>query len=135
MTVERIWIYEAIMIRHVDGDTTVMDIDQGMNHWARDQYVRYAGINAPEMEGPSKTDGDAALAYLETLIATGQNLWLATIGYHEFEKYGRVLGVVYTAPPSSIPWAGAELATILPGSVNQEMLDAGHAVPYDPSNL
>jgi endonuclease YncB( thermonuclease family) len=135
ITVERIWIYEANVVRAVDGDTTVMNIDQGMNHWSNNQYVRYAGINAPEAKGTTKVAGDAATAYLNTLIDLTDTLYLATIGYHEFEKYGRVLAVVFTAPPSSIPWAGATLADILPGSVNQEMLDSENAVPYDPDNL
>lgn len=133
--VERIWIYECYLGRGVDGDTTVMDFDQGMNHWSHNQYVRYAGINAPEVEGETKAAGDAATAYLWSLIADVDKLYVATIEYHEFEKYGRVLGVVYTAAPTSIPWAGATLADLLPGSVNQEMLDSGNAVPYNPSNL
>lgn len=130
----RIWIYEAQIVRPVDGDTTVMDIDQGMNHWARNQYVRYAGINAPEVEGPTKDAGLAAKAYLTGLLTAGQ-AWLATLEYHEFEKYGRILAVVYTAPPTALNWADAQLADLLPGSVNQEMLDSDHAVAYDPSGL
>lgn len=133
--IERIWIYEAIVVRHIDGDTTLVDVDQGMNHWSRNQYVRYAGINAPEVEGPTKAAGDAATAFLETLVAVGQKIWLATIEYHEFEKYGRVLAVVYTAPPSAIAWAGASLADLMPESVNQAMLDSGNAAAYNPSNL
>lgn len=132
--IERVWIYEADLVRVVDGDTIVCDIDQGMNHWSRKQYIRLAGINAPEVEGLSKLEGDAATQYLDELIFD-HKLYLATLEYHEFEKYGRVLAVVYTAAPTSIPWAGSALAALLPGSVNQEMLDAGHAVPYNPSNL
>jgi endonuclease YncB( thermonuclease family) len=123
------------MLKHVDGDTSVVDIDQGMDVWSRNQYVRYAGINAPEVHGPSKPEGDAAKAYLETLITVGQELWLATLEYHETEKFGRVLAVVYTAPPTTFNWADANLAALMPGSVNQEMLDSGNAIPYDPSNL
>jgi endonuclease YncB( thermonuclease family) len=125
----RIWIYEAQIVRHVDGDTTVMDIDQGMNQWAHNQYVRYAGINAPEISGPEKPQGDEAKAYLESLLAVGQQVWLATIEYHEFEKYGRVLAVIYTDEPKNI---SGTLIDLLPGSINEEMVDTGHAVPYFP---
>lgn len=129
----RIWIYEATLDRPVDGDTIVVDIDQGMNHWSRNQYVRLAGINAPEVHGDTKPAGDAATAYLEGLIGgNGAQLWLATIEYHEFEKYGRVLAVVYTAAPASIPWAAATLVDLMPGSVNQAMIDSGNAVVYNP---
>jgi len=133
--VNRVWIHEATAIRHVDGNTTVMDIDQGMNHWSRNQYIRYAGINAPEVKGATKPAGDAATAFVEALIPVGTQVWLATLEYHEFEKYGRVLAVIYQQQPASIPWADASLADLLPGSVNQALLDSGNAVPYDPSNL
>lgn len=129
----RVWIYEADLIRVVDGDTIVCDIDQGMNHWARNQYVRFAGINAPEVSGPTKPAGDAATAFLKTLLDS--KLWLATLEYHEFEKYGRVLAVVFNAPPVSIAWGTATIAALLPLSVNQAMLDSGNAVAYDPTGL
>jgi len=128
----RVWIYEATVVRHVDGDTTVMDIDQGMNQWARNQYIRYAGINAPEL---STQEGKDALYYLESLIDPGSFLWLATIEYHEFEKYGRVLAAVYLDAPDTIPWKNAALKDLMNGSINQAMIDMGHAVWYDPSNL
>lgn len=130
----RVWLYEATVVRHVDGDTTILDIDQGMNHWSRNQYVRYAGINAPELSTP---EGKQALAFLETVLLVGQKVALVTIEYHEFEKYGRVLGVLYPSAPTGLPLT-ADLATLLPlppGSVNQMMLDSGNAVAYDPSNL
>jgi micrococcal nuclease len=132
----RVWIYEARLVRVVDGDTIVCDIDQGMNHWSRNQYVRLAGINAPEVEGATKPAGDAATSYLDSLIGGGAGeLWLATLEYREFEKYGRVLAVVYTATPETVPWAAATLDGLMPGSVNQEMVDSGNAVVYNPTNL
>lgn len=129
----RIWIYEATIVRHVDGDTTVMDIDQGMNHWSRNQYVRYAGINAPEKHGATLAAGQAAEAFLEVLIPVGANVWLATVAYDEFEKYGRVLAVVYAKPPLGIAWSDGTIEDLLPGSVNEAMLDSGNAVPYNPT--
>lgn len=123
----RVWLYEATCLRHIDGDTSLMDIDQGMNHWARNQYIRYAGINAPEMHGATKPAAEAALAYLETLLPAGAQAWLATVEYHEFEKYGRVLAYVYTAQPATL-----DPASLMAGSVNQAMLDSGNAVSYAP---
>lgn len=133
--IERIWIYEAKIVKWVDGDTTQMDVDHGCNVWTHQEYVRYAGINAPEIHGPSKDAGIAARNYLTTLLSGMPMVYLATVEYHEEEKFGRLLAVVFTAAPSSIPWAGSTLKDILPGSVNQEMIDSGNAVPYDPSNL
>jgi endonuclease YncB( thermonuclease family) len=131
----RTWVYEAILVRHVDGDTTIYDINQGMNIWAKNQYVRYAGINAPEMHGGSATSGQLAKEFLETLLPVGVQVWLVTIEYHEEDKYGRVLAVVYDHMPTGVLMADAKLENIMPGSINQDMLDSGHAVPYNPSNM
>lgn len=130
----RIWIYEAhaqISQRHpdgvVDGDTMIVNIDQGMNHWAMGQYIRFAGINAPEI---STDEGKTAKAFLQTIVDGIDPLYLATVEYNEFEKYGRVLAVIFTAPPTQFNWADAVLTDLLPGSVNQAMIDSGNAVSY-----
>ena len=117
----RTWKYEYTHIRIVDGDTTVGDIDQGMNVWSRSQYIRFAGINAPERETP---EGQQAKQYLATLMSEGQLFYIVTNEYHEFEKYGRVLAYLYT-DPSLI-----NHDNLLEGSINQQMLDSGNAKPY-----
>jgi endonuclease YncB( thermonuclease family) len=118
----RTWKYEADLLRVVDGDTIVCDIDQGMNHWSRNQYVRLAGINAPELHGDTKVAGEAAKQYLIAQLGTSSKLFLVTTEYNEYEKYGRVLAYVYTQDP----------LTPDVESINQVMLDAGQAVPYNP---
>lgn len=123
----RAWRYEAQLIRVVDGDTIVCDIDQGMNHWSRKQYVRLAGINAPEMRGDTKEAGEAAKAFLEAVVpAFPATFYLVTVEYKEFEKYGRVLAYVHTQD------LFGESADLMVDSVNQAMLDSGNAVPYNP---
>jgi endonuclease YncB( thermonuclease family) len=120
----RTWKYEAQLIRVVDGDTIVADIDQGMNNWMRGQYVRFAGINAPEIHGDTKEAGDAAKAFLQAILNPyPTTLYLVTTEYHEFEKYGRVLAYVYNEDPGV-----AE--DLLENSVNKAMLDSGNAVVY-----
>lgn len=119
----RVWKYEAQIIRVVDGDTIVCDIDQGMNHWSRNQYVRLAGINAPEKTGATKEAGLAAADYLNGLLPDPPAVvWLVTIAYKETEKYGRILARVYTEDP----WT----ETVTVPSANQLMIDGGHAVQY-----
>ena len=114
----RTWKYEATLLRVIDGDTIVCDIDQGMNHWSRNQGIRLAGINAPELRGDTKEAGLAAKEFLVNELGS-QQLWLRTTAYNEFEKYGRVLALVYTSDPDE----GGQ-------SVNQLLIDSGHAVKY-----
>lgn len=118
----RTWKYEALLLRVVDGDTIVCDIDLGMKVWQRGQYVRLYGVNAPEMHGRSKKKGQESKAWLEAELAGAPKLWLVTVGYDEHEKFGRVLALVYTKDP------GEPDAV----NVNEKLVEAGHAVPYLP---
>lgn len=106
------WKYRATVIRVVDGDTILVDIDMGMNVWSKGQYVRFAHINAPELKTQAGKD---AKAYLEGQLKPGDLLQLETLLYREHEKYGRVLAIVSKGD----------------ASINQLMLDSGNAVPYE----
>lgn len=113
------------MIRVVDGDTIIADIDQGLDVWSRGQYVRFAGINAPELHGATKSAGEAARDFLKAIMPPyPEKFYLVTTEYNEFEKYGRILAYVHTAPPGS--------ADLLADSINKAMLDSDNAVPYNP---
>jgi micrococcal nuclease len=125
----RWWKYEAQLVRVVDGDTIVCDIDLGLNTWARNQYVRLAGINAPEKTGLTKEAGLSSTAFLVGLLATGPyapKLWLVTTAYHEYEKYGRVLAYVFTNDVLELT------DPLFEESVNSEMVAMGYAVTYAP---
>lgn len=123
----RWWRYEAQLVRVVDGDTIVCDIDLGLNTWARAQYVRLAGINAPEKTGLTKEAGLEATAYLTAvLVPFATRLWLVTTAYHEYEKYGRVLAYVFTDDPFALT------DPLLEESVNSQMVENGYAVSYNP---
>lgn len=100
------WEYNAKVVRVIDGDTAEFDIDLGFNlHYIA--KVRLAGINAPEMRTEA---GPAAKARLIELLVGP--LIIGTTLNKEFEKYGRVLGVVYTPTLN----------------VNQQMITEGFAV-------
>lgn len=103
--------YRATIVRVIDGDTVVADIDLGLRVWARGQMIRLAGINAPEMTGESKEDGEHAKEFLE-LVILNKTLVVRT-QKDQTEKYGRWLGTI-----------------VLPegDTVNQLMIEAGHAV-------
>lgn len=117
MTDPRYW-YDAVVARVVDGDTVYFDVDLGFTvHYSID--VRLLDIDAPEVYGAHATEaGRQAKAYMESLCPPGQAVLLHT-QRDDTGKYGRYLATVY-----------------LPGddvSLNQKMIDSGHAVPYDGS--
>jgi hypothetical protein len=70
----------------------------------------------------SQSDGDGI--YLRTRIISKRQV--------AFVRIPGVLAVVYTQPPAQLAWADATLADLMAGSVNQAMIDSGHAVAYNP---
>lgn len=103
------------LLRIVDGDTIDVLLDMGFGMYFA-QPVRLAGINAPEDQAATKAAGDAATAHLASLIPVGTALTVETLKAKD--KYGRRLAWVY-------------LPTNMLLTINQQMLDAGHAVPYN----
>lgn len=101
--------YRATLISVVDGDTIHADVDLGCDIHTR-LTLRLAGINAPEK---GTAEGKAAAAWLSThLPITG--MIIRTVKDRR-EKYGRYLAHVFVNGVS----------------VNEEIVAAGHAVPYD----
>lgn len=106
------------MVRVVDGDTIDVDIDLGFYVWIRKQRIRLLDIDAPEVRGESKEAGLAASEYLKGLI-DGKTVIIRTAkgkdGVDRDDSFGRWLATIY-----------------LDGlDVNEEMMRAGHAVPYE----
>jgi endonuclease YncB( thermonuclease family) len=107
--------YNALVGSVVDGDTVKLAVDLGFGIWST-QVVRLAGINAPELHGqPDPEPGKAAKRYLENRLPISTKVRIKTTK-DKREKYGRLLAEI---------WVDPDLI-----SVNKEMIDAGHAVPY-----
>jgi micrococcal nuclease len=104
------WTIQATVTKLHDGDTLSADLDLGWNIWLRNQRIRFARCNAPEIATP---EGKAALAFLQTLVKPGDTLTLVS---HGLDKYGRVLGDLTTS-------AGVDLT--------DAMINAGHAAPWN----
>lgn len=115
---EPAYLYRAVVVRVVDGDTIDVDIDLGFYVWIRKQRIRLIGIDAPETRGESRPEGLAATEYLTSLI-NGQAIILRTVkgsdGGDRDDSFGRWLGTIYHGDMD----------------VNAEMIRAGHAVPYE----
>jgi micrococcal nuclease len=110
------YTYKAEVIRVIDGDTVVLNIDLGfkIHHITP---CRLAGINAPEMNAKDEKVRAAAVQskeYLEGLLPEEMEV---TIISKKLDKYGRP--VVYFLAESN-KYA----------SVNELMIKSGHATIY-----
>lgn len=106
--------YRCELVRVVDGDTIVVDVDKGFNDWSHNQFVRLYGINCPETRGPTREAGLRAKQFAEDWLAGRKDLWLWSKKYDEREKYGRVLAMVMRGDD--------------PVSLNDALLHGGDAV-------
>lgn len=91
------YIYKAKVLRVVDGDTLVVDIDLGLKVRLKDT-IRLYGINTPETHGVSKTSAEykAGMLSKERLIGLveGKDVYLRT-HFDKECKYGRLLADIY----------------------------------------
>lgn len=100
----------ATIVAIHDGDTITVQIDFGFS-LKQTHILRLYGINAPELATQAGKD---ALAFLLTLIHVGDVVDLKTVKDHR-DKYGRILADIWTSTGVSI---------------NQLMVDSGHAIPF-----
>lgn len=121
------YTYKVIDVRVIDGDSVVAtivrkwwhrsDVDLGFHDRVERRrllsvkHVRLLGIDAPELP---TVDGVAAKTFLTGLLELPG--LLVTTKLDASDKYGRVLGTFHHGD-----WGP---------TVNQQMIDAGHAVPY-----
>ena len=95
MDIKDKYLYEAELIRVIDGDTVDAWIDLGFNITVR-RRIRLWGINAPETRTrdlEEKREGKLAAARLEEMLALNRGSFMVrSIGV---DKYGRCLGELY----------------------------------------
>ena len=107
--------YKVYVTRVVDGDTVDVDIDLGFGMIYKKQRVRMMGIDTPESRTrdlEEKFYGKQSKAHLKTILSEG-NVQLKS---HDKGKFGRILGELFIGDSSY--------------SINQQMIDEYHAVPY-----
>jgi micrococcal nuclease len=114
MKPDNLYQYRATMVSAYDGDTVTLDVDVGfeVRHRIR---CRLYGIDTPELRGIERPEGLAARDWLRERLPVGTELTLRTIR-DRTGKYGRYLAEL---------WHNGE-------NINQELIEAGHAVPYLP---
>jgi micrococcal nuclease len=110
------YTYNAIIVRVVDGDTVIADIDLGFNIWQRNQSIRLSGINAPELKGSTLEAGKESKKFLENMVLS-KRVILRTEKDRK-EKYGRLLGNIQIEEDKNMI------------EINRKMIAEGHAVAY-----
>jgi micrococcal nuclease len=109
------YTYKAAVTRVVDGDTVIVDIDLGFGVWLKEQSVRLAKINTPELKGSTRVAGVAAKEFLSKLIL---NKWVQIRTEQGREKYGRWLATILLEEDRNLI------------DINNKMVVEGYAVTY-----
>lgn len=107
--------YEAKVMSVYDGDTITVDIQLGLDIELRNQKIRLAGIDAPEMRGEEKVHGKISRDWLRDKIL-GKTVIIRT-EKDKKGKYGRYLGWIFTLDGKG-------------KSINTQMVELGLADSY-----
>lgn len=107
--------YMARLVRVVDGDTWIFDIDLGCDVWIHGRRIRGASINSPEM---STDAGKTAKAYSEAWFKekAPDGMVVLRTTKDRNDNYGRLLGTVTTVDRGH--------------TLNADLLQSGNAVRY-----
>jgi micrococcal nuclease len=112
--------YNAEVLRVVDGDTLDARIDLGFDTWKKIR-IRSMGIDTWESRTrdlKEKKKGLAAKARLKEILSGNKNKFI--VKSHGVGKFGRCLGELF------VPQYDC--------SVNQQLIEEGHAYSYDGGN-
>jgi len=88
------FVYDAEVIKVVDGDTLDLKIDFGFKIYHEDRF-RLKGINAPEIRGKERPKGLKVKEYVKNLIE-GKMIVVETF---KKGKYGRYICEIYLKTP------------------------------------
>lgn len=72
----RDYVYDATMLKVVDGDTVQVKLDLGCDSRIEPMKIRMNGINA---KGKNTKAGKVAMAYLQELFPEGSNVRIETL--------------------------------------------------------
>jgi micrococcal nuclease len=87
--------YAARLVRVIDGDTVILEIDQGFKQFRHDQSVRLLGVNTPEIHGPTASAGLDAQMFTRTWFLGFPPVYIESYRDREQDSFGRILAVVY----------------------------------------
>lgn len=85
--------YRATVLRVIDGDTVRVRLSMGLDLY-KDETIRLAGINAPELIGGDRAAALAAAEALESLVM-GQTVYART--HKDGRSFARYVGDLFVA--------------------------------------
>ena len=94
--------YNCKIVRVIDGDSIILDIDLGFSHWIHNESIRLYGVDTPEcrtLDAEEKAAGFLAKEFVEDALHVGGTYRLQT---KEKGKFGRYLGTIYLTDDTSI---------------------------------
>ncbi len=119
------YLYKATVVRCIDGDSVIFDINCGFDITLKNQSVRLYGIDTAETRGGTeelKALGNLAKDYVSQMIPEESEVLLKT-HLDGRGKFGRILAEVFM--PEAPDTEGYQ-----PRSLNDILLDELLAVPY-----
>lgn len=119
------YLYKAEVVRCIDGDSVILNIDCGFDVQLKGQSVRLYGIDTAETRGGTpelKVLGNLAKEYVTQMIPVGSEVLIKT-HLDRKGKFGRILAEIYM--PETVGVEGYQKK-----SLNQILLDELLAVPY-----
>ena len=118
------YYYKAEVVRVIDGDTIVCNIDLGFDNWLHNEHVRLLGINTPEVRTKDvieKAAGLEAKAFVERKLQDAGNKVVLETAYDSGGKYGRTLATIWIEDEDTGDFF----------DLNTKLLDEGYAVMYN----
>ena len=94
------YTYKAKVLRWVDGDTLLCLIDLGF-YTHKEERIRLARLDAPELRGPEKEEGKRIQQLLSQRYPQGTFL---TLESKKRDNYGRFIGELYYHEQSINQW-------------------------------
>jgi len=94
--------YNCKIVRVIDGDSIVVDIDLGFDTWRCGERIRLYGIDTPECRtrnAEEKAAGLLAKEFVEETLHVGGTYKLTT---RQKDKFGHYLGVIKLTDETSI---------------------------------
>ncbi len=111
---QHLFHYRAKIIDVYDGDTVRADIDLGLKTWVKNEKLRLARINTPELRGREREEGMRSRDFLREQIL-GKEIILETVRDKK-GKFGRYIAEIWVK-------AGGEGFT----NINDLLVSEGYA--------
>lgn len=117
------YTYRCKIVKVLDGDTVLVDIDLGFDVTLVNQTIRLSGIDTPESRTTNKEEKERGLLSKKKLaekLPLNSYQKIQTIKQdNNDDKFGRILGIFMLEDTLSL---------------NQWMIDNNYAVPYNGEN-